>query len=72
MPINDFILKELRLARKFSRRELAKASGVNEYTIQALEEGRNDPNNAKLSTLINLAKALGCKVRDFFPEEKHI
>ena len=75
MPIKDgttFILKELRLARKLSRQELAKASGVNEFTIQALEDGRNDPNNAKLSTLINLAKALNCRVRDFYPDEKHI
>ena len=67
-----FILEELRKTRKLSRRELAELSGVNENTIAALESGKNDPSEAKLSTLIKLAKALNCRVRDFYPDERHI
>lgn len=58
--------------KHLSRRELAEQSGVHEETIRALETGKNDPTEAKLSTLIKLAKVLKCKVRDFYPCEKYI
>lgn len=67
-----FKLEEIRKAQGLSRRELAKKSGIKEVTIVCLEDGTNDPNNAKLSTLVKLAKALKCKVRDFYPQEKSI
>ena len=67
-----FKLKEIRKAKHLSRRELAELSGVNEQTIVALEIGKNDPFEAKLSTLLKLSKALHCKVRDFYPCEKSI
>lgn len=68
----DFKLKEIRLKRGYSRRELAELSKVSEDTINALEMGYNDTLNAKLSTLVALAKVLKCKVRDFYPEIKEI
>lgn len=67
-----FKLEEIRKAKELSRRELAEKSGVKEMTIVFLESGKNDPNNAKLSTLVKLAKALKCKVRDFYPNERSI
>lgn len=67
-----FNLKEIRTNKKLSRRELAEKSGINESTIVSLEIGRNDPCEAKLGTLIKLAAALKCKVRDFYPNEKRI
>ena len=67
-----FKLEEIRKAKGLSRRELAEKSGVNEMSIVCLENGTNDPGNAKLSTLVKLAKALHCKVRDFYPQEKNI
>lgn len=67
-----FKLEEIRKAKGLSRRELAEKSGVKEMTIVFLENGKNDPKNAKLSTLVKLAKALKCKVRDFYPQEKNI
>lgn len=67
-----FKLKEIRKSKYLSRRELAILSGVNEQTIVALENAKNNPYAAKISTLINLAKALGVKVRDFYPEEEAI
>lgn len=67
-----FNLAEIRKSKGLSRRELAEKSGVGELTIVCLENGTNDPGNAKLSTLVKLAKALKCKVRDFYPQEKYI
>lgn len=67
-----FRLKELRIKNGYSRRELAEVSKISEDTINALEMGYNEPLNAKLSTLVALAKVLKCKVRDFYPEIKEI
>ena len=67
-----FALKDIRKQKHLSRRELAEKSGVNEQTIRFLEEEINDPTNAKLSTLVKIARAMNCKVRDFYPSEKNI
>ena len=67
-----FQLKDIRTKKNLSRRELALMSGVNEQTIVSLETGKNNPRFAKLDTLIKLAKALNCKVKNFFPQEKYI
>ena len=67
-----FALKDIRKSKHLSRRELAEQSGVHEQTIRFLEEEINDPQDAKLSTLTKLAKALHCKVRDFYPNEKSL
>lgn len=70
--MNEFKLKDIRKDKHLSRRELAEQSGVNEQTIRFLEEEINDPTNAKLSTLVKLARALKCRVKDFYPCEKTI
>ena len=70
--MSEFKLKDIRKDKHLSRRELAEQSGVNEQTIRFLEEEINDPTNAKLSTLVKIANALHCKVRDFYPCEKNI
>lgn len=70
--MNEFKLKDIRKEKHLSRRELAEQSGVNEQTIRFLEEEINDPTNAKLSTLVKLARALKCRVKDFYPCEKTI
>lgn len=70
--MESFKLEEIRKAKGYTRKELAEKSGVNETTIKFLEKGINNPNEAKLMTLVLLAKALKCKVRDFYPCIKHI
>lgn len=70
--MSEFKLKDIRKEKHLSRRELAEQSGVNEQTIRFLEEEINDPTNAKLSTLVKLARALKCRVKDFYPCEKTI
>ena len=67
-----FVLKDIRKSKHLSRRELAEQSGVHEQTIRFLEEEINDPQDAKLSTLVKLARALHCKVKDFYPNEKSL
>ena len=65
-------LKELERIRKeksFTREELEKLSGVKRETIQALEQGKTNVDNVKLSTLISLAKALHCKVIDLLDKD---
>lgn len=68
----NFYLETIRKERHLSRRELAEQSGVHEQTIEFLEKKINDPYNAKISTLVKLACALKCRVRDFYPCEKNI
>lgn len=67
-----FKLREIRKAKGFTLIELAAKAGLNLETIRSLEVGINNPDQAKMSTLIKLAKALNCKVRDFYPCEKCI
>lgn len=67
-----FKLRELRKTKGWTLQELADKADVKLETIRALELEINDPQNAKMSTLIKLAKALKCKVRDFYPCEKCI
>lgn len=62
-------LKMIRLEKGLTRQELARQSGVNEQTIKTLEEGINNVNNVKLSTLVALAKALKVKARKLVDTE---
>lgn len=67
-----FALEHIRKQKKMTRKELAAKSGVHAQTIEFLENKINDPFNAKISTLVKLASALHCKVRDFYPNEKSL
>lgn len=68
-------LKTLEIERKkrgLSRQELAKLSEINEFTIQALELGKNNPRQAKLETLLALCNALKVNLSVLFPNERRI
>lgn len=67
-----FNLEKIRKSKHLSRKELGEKCGVHPQTITFLETQINNPYDAKISTLVKLAKALHCKVRDFYPCEKHI
>lgn len=60
-------LKLLRKGKNLTRDELSELSGVPTTTIQALEDGRVNTDNVKLSTLIKLASALKVKVSKLLP-----
>ena len=70
--VNYFALEKIRTKKGLTRPQLSELSKIHIQTIKALEMGYNDPKNAKLSTLVALAKVLKCRVRDFYPNEKHI
>ena len=65
-------LRKIRQEKGYTRQELSMKSNVSADTIAHLETGITDIRQAKLQTLYDLAKALHCKVRDFFPNEKII
>lgn len=55
-------LKDLRLAKGYSRTELAKASGIRYQKIRDIEVGIIKPENITLKTALKLAKALDCEL----------
>ena len=57
-------LKEYREARGMTQAQLAKASGVGVRIIQNYEQGVRDLSKAQVMTVIRLAEALDCGIRD--------
>lgn len=57
-------LQDKRKAAGMSQSELAKRSGVNVRLIQHYEQGTKDINKAQVVTVLALADALGCDVRE--------
>lgn len=53
-------LKDLRLAKGYSRTELSKISGIRYQKIRDIEVGIIKPENIALKTAIKLATALEC------------
>jgi transcriptional regulator with XRE-family HTH domain len=58
-------LKEERLLRGWSQRDLAREAGTTAETISSIETGQHEP---RPSTLRKLAEGLDLEVRDFFRE----
>ena len=61
-------LKERRKAAGMSQAELAKETGVNVRMIQYYEQGVKDINQAAVTTVIKIADALGCDVRQIIED----
>lgn len=57
-------LKKVRTEKGMSQSALAEASGVSVRMIQHYEQGVRDINKAEALTVLRLADALGCDVRD--------
>ena len=57
-------LKDLRKNSNYSQTELSERSGVNKRMIQQYEIGAKDINKAAGTTLLALARVLGCEVED--------
>ena len=45
-------VRELRAAKRISRKELARRSGISASALQCLEEGRNHPNVTTLEAVL--------------------
>ena len=62
-------LKIMRTGARLSQRQLSELSGVNLRTIQDYESnGGQVIDKANLRTLLNLAKALGCNIKDILED----
>lgn len=57
-------LKRVRTEKGMSQSDLAEASGVSVRMIQHYEQGVRDINKAEALSVLKLADALGCEVRD--------
>lgn len=62
-------LQRIRKEKGFTLSDLSKLSGVALLTIQKLESGTTPITQAKLNTLVKIAKALHCRVVDLLPKE---
>jgi transcriptional regulator with XRE-family HTH domain len=63
MEINPTKLKELREAKGFSVRGLAREAGISTETVYSVEHGRRQPS---IRTLGKIARALGVAAKDLF------
>jgi len=63
-----FRLKEIRESKVISRYRLSKLSGLNESTLQAIENSDNP--NPTFQIMCKLADALGVNLDDFRQKEK--
>ena len=62
-------LKIMRTGAGLSQRQLSELSGVNLRTIQDYESNSGQViDKASLRTLLNLAKALGCNIKDILED----
>ena len=63
MEVNPTKLKELREAKGFSVRRLAREAEVSTETVYSVEHGRRQPS---VRTLGKIARALGVEAKDLF------
>ena len=57
-------LKEIREKKNLSQSQLAEKSGVTLRVIQAYEQGYKDINKGQVVTVLALADALDCNIRE--------
>lgn len=62
------MLKKIRESKNISQSEIAKLSGVSVQLIHLYEQKPERIKNAKLITLVKIAKALECSVSDLVPD----
>lgn len=63
------MLKDIRLNKGLSRRELSKMTGVSFASIRDFEYGTTKLRNTKLITALKLCKALNCSITDLDDED---
>ena len=65
-------LKEVRLAKGLTQKQLADAVGMNIRTLQHYEQGSKIFDHARLDTLLKICLALECKLVDIIENEEYI
>lgn len=62
-------LQDYRKRRELSQSRLAENSGVSIRNIQFYEQEKMNIDGARISTLLSLATALGCRISDIIQDE---
>lgn len=65
-------LKQKRIEKNWSRKELSEKSGIKDRLIEAFEYGERDINGAKLKTLSKLALSLDVGISEILTDEETI
>ena len=65
-------LKKVRTERGISQSELAKRSGVNFRMLQNYEQGVKNIDGAKIETLANIARVLGCGIAEIMDHPEKV
>lgn len=65
-------LKEVRLEKGLTQKQLADAVGMNIRTLQHYEQGSKIFDHARLDTLLKICLALNCKLTDVIENDEYI
>ena len=65
-------LKQKRIEKRISQEDLSKMTNIKLTTLQKYETRRLIIDNANIDTMINLSKALECKIYDIIENENTI
>lgn len=63
-------LKEIRMSKGLTQKQLAEKSGINMRVLQHYEQGSKNLDGAKLETLINLSTALKCPLSEILENDE--
>lgn len=66
------MLKDKRMEKGLTQKQLAKEIGVHYRTIQLYEENQTNINIAKLERLMDICKVLNCKITDVLSDNELI
>ena len=65
-------LKEVRLAKCLTQKQLADSANINIRVLQHYEQGTKNFDHARLDTLLKICLALDCKLADIIENEEYI
>ena len=65
-------LKEVRLAKGLTQKQLADSANINIRVLQHYEQGTKNFHHARLDTLLKICLALDCKLADIIENEEYI
>ena len=64
-------LKDLRLKKGLTQKQLGEASGINYRVIQHYEQGSKNLDHARIDTLLKLCIILDCRLIDLIQSEDY-
>lgn len=64
-------LKQKRMEKGYSQKQLSNMTGISEWTIREYEQNRRDIDHAQAKNLALLADALDCTIEELMEQEYH-